>query len=208
MKPFLTIWSQPSNTIRYVMEHKNISYGVVIIALATLTVAPMTGTSFYFIDEFSIPVVLGSSLVLMFFGSLLAWLLQSVLSTWIGKWLGGKGSFKEMMSVIPLSIIPTIWMFPLTFLFMISMIFTMMNEGTPMATAFVLLVFAGPLINLIFFGLSIYSTVILSKAIGIVHQFSSWRGFGTLAIIFGIFCVIGFVVIFVFSALFYAILSY
>ena len=41
---------------------------------------------------------------------------------------------------------------------------------------------------------SIYGIVVLSKAIGLVHNFSAWRGFGVIMIFLGIIIVVAIIV--------------
>jgi hypothetical protein len=48
---------------------------------------------------------------------------------------------------------------------------------------------------LILMGVSIYGMVVLSKGIGIVHNFSAWRGFGVIMIFIGIIILIAIVVV-------------
>ena len=49
--------------------------------------------------------------------------------------------------------------------------------------------------TILLIGLSIFSTVIQSKGVGLVHNFSAWRGFGTIMIYAGIVFVLSFILI-------------
>lgn len=201
MNPFLSIWSQPKETVRYVLEYKTWSYSFFILFLSAASVGL---TSFADIDsmaDFPLVAIVPIAIITTFLGSIISLFISAGLYTWVGKWLKGRGNFSDMFQMIPVASIPFIWMMPINLLLLT--IFgrdLLVDTSDPsvlmssQAAVFLLLT------NLLTLGLGIYSTVILSKGIGIVHQFSSWRGFGVLMIIFGIVLVIfiPIIVIFVF----------
>jgi len=187
MNPFLSIWSRPTDTIRYVLDNKTLSYSFLLLALASIAMAPLSASQFLFIEDLPVAAVVFIAVFGLFAASLAGWCLNAALYTWVGKWLGGTGTFKRMLSVVPLGSLPVIWIMPFSLLFGLSLVVLRFTESAAAAPFALVAVLVGPFLIFIIMGLSVYGTVILSKAIGIVHQFSAWKGFGTIAIILGFF---------------------
>lgn len=186
MNPLLTIWTQPKRTIEYVLEHKTWSYSVFILALTSLSLGLTVFENSGFLLGLPLIAIVMIGIIFSFTGGVIGWFINAGLYTWVGKWLGGSGNFKDMATVTLLGSIPMIWIFPFNFLMLAiyGKDLFIDSSTTP---------FSGPVpfgvtlfSNLLMIGLGIFSTVIVSKSIGVVHQFSAWRGFGTIMIIVGI----------------------
>lgn len=189
MQPLISTWTQPKETIRYVLEYKTWSYSFFILLLVSISTGLISFAETDIMSDLSLPVIILLSILTSFIGTLISLFISSALYTWVGKWLGGKGNFKDMVQMSPIASIPFIWMMPINLLLVIifgkSLFVYMTNtaEADVFGTLSVVLLFT----NLLTFALGIFSTVILSKGIGIVHRFSSWRGFGTIMIVTGLF---------------------
>ncbi|PIC64566.1 hypothetical protein CSV79_06315 [Sporosarcina sp. P13] len=186
MNPLVSIWTQPKETIRYVLEYKTWTYSFLILFLSAISLGLTSFADTDILPDFSLVATVILAIISTFIGSIISLFIAAGLYTWVGKWLRGKGNFKDMFQMIPISSIPLIWMLPINLLLVVvfgKSLFMDTNEPTvwmSLPTTLLLLT------NLLTFGLGIFSLVILSKGIGIVHQFSSWRGFGVIVIIFGI----------------------
>lgn len=198
MNPLISVWTQPKATIRYVLEHKTWSYSFLILFLAAISVGLTSFADTEIMPDLSLPVIVLLSIVSTFIGSVISLFISSALYTWVGKWLGGTGNFKDMVQMSPVASIPLIWMLPINLFLVIVFGKNLFIDliDTSDVNAFGALSFVLLLTNLLTLALSVFSTVILSKGIGIVHRFSSWRGFGTIMIIFGFFLVLALIVIF------------
>ncbi|PIC85786.1 hypothetical protein CSV72_11920 [Sporosarcina sp. P20a] len=207
MNPLITIWTQPKQTIRYVLEYKTWSYSFFILFLVSVSVGMTSFAETDILPDLSLPVIILLSIVSSFIGTIISLFISSALYTWVGKWLGGKGNFKDMVQMSPIASIPMIWMMPINLLLVIifgkNLFVDMMNNAD--ADVFGTLSVVLMLTNLLTLGLGIFGTVILSKGIGIVHHFSSWRGFGTILIVTGLFLalMIPFIIFLVFVLLAY-----
>ncbi|PIC57423.1 hypothetical protein CSV80_09090 [Sporosarcina sp. P12(2017)] len=192
MKPLISIWTQPKQTIRYVLEYKTWSYSFFILFLTSVSVGMTSFAETDILPDLSLPVIILLSIVSSFIGTIISLFISSALYTWVGKWLGGKGNFKDMVQMLPIVSIPMIWMMPINLLLVIifgkNLFVDMMNNAD--ADVFGTLSTTLMITNFLTFSLGIFSTVILSKGIGIVHHFSSWRGFGTIMIVVGFFLVL------------------
>ncbi|WP_432352904.1 YIP1 family protein [Sporosarcina sp. A2] len=185
MNPFLSIWSRPTETIHYVLKQKKLSFSFILVILAALAIAPLTITQLLFIEEIPLIGILLIAFIGLFILSTIGWFVNSALYTWIGKWLGGTGSYKQMLTVVPLGSLTAIYLLPFSWLMMIALIILRSSESDATATLFIVLFAVSSILSFGLMGLSVYGTVILSKAIGIVHGFSAWKGFGTIAILMG-----------------------
>ncbi len=189
MNPIISIWTQPKATIRYVLEYKTWSYSFLILFLSAVSVGFTSFADTEIMPDLPLPVIILLSILSTFIGSIISLFISSALYTWVGKWLGGKGNFKDMVQMSPIASIPLIWMMPIN-LFLVLVfgknLFIDMME-TSDVDAFGALSAVLLLSNLLTLALGIFSTVILSKGIGIVHRISSWRGFATIMIVFGFF---------------------
>lgn len=193
MKPFLSIWTRPTETIQYVLDHKKLSYSYLILVMAALAIAPLTITQMLFIEEIPLLVILPIAFFGLFILTTAGWFLNSALYTWIGKWLGGTGTYKKMLAVVPLGSLTAIYILPFSWAMMFALIILRYVDSDAAATVFVILFALSPILFLGLMGLSVYGTVIMSKAIGIVHNFSAWKGFGTIGILMGIAFALSFV---------------
>lgn len=199
MNPFIAIWKEPKNTIQYLLDHKTVSYGVLLAVLSALSTAVFGFADTGLLASFSLPIILIFSILLAIMISLAGWGISSVVYTWIGKLLGGTGTIRNMSFAVAASFIPSIWLMPLGLIAVILYGETLFNEPTRnfgltnMSISFYILY------NLLLLAASIYAVVILSKGIGIVHNFSAWRGFGTVMI----FMAIGLIILTVFLVVFF-----
>ena len=190
MNPLLSIWSQPKNTVQYMLDNKQIGYLFFLVILSSFATGVMSFADKGFLVAFSLPVILLLITILSIIISLASWGITSVFYTWIGKMLGGTGTIRKMSYATATALIPSIWTMPIGITAVILYGKNLFMEPTSvfaitnMSTGFYLLH------NLVLIGISIFAIVILSKGIGLVHNFSTWRGFGTFMILFGIMMVI------------------
>ena len=200
MNPIISIWKQPKKTVQYMIDHKSMRYALVLVLLAAFSSGIMNLADTGFLESLSLPAILTISIVSVLLLSVPAWYINALIYTWIGKLLGGTGDWRKMCQVVAAGMIPAIWTMPVGIIAVIiygKALFATppgVFEITNMSIGFYLLH------TIILVGSGIFSTVILSKGIGLVHNFSAWRGFGTVMIFVGMLLVflffIGIVVVF------------
>lgn len=186
MNPLLSIWSEPKNTVQYMIDNKSISYLVFLAILSSFATGILAFADQGFLEGFSLPVILLIVTIISIVISIASWGLASVIYTWLGRLLGGTGSIRNTSYAVAAGFIPTIWTMPIGFIAVIiygEKLFMQPVDVfaiTNMSIGFFLIH------NLIIMGVSIYGIVVLSKGIGLVHNFSAWRGFGVTMIALGI----------------------
>lgn len=172
------------------LERKSVGYGFLIFLLGSISTGVLSTATTGLFNGLPMFVMVFLSVVTSYGGALLGWVIVSALYTWIGKWLGGTGKYSDMIHVTPASTIPMIWLAPMNILILAiygSRMFEVPTENFGITNLPLGIYF---LTNLISIGVGIYGTVISCKGIGLVHNFSAWRGFGVVAILLGIGIVI------------------
>lgn len=200
MNPFFSIWLSTRETVRYVLDHKELKYSLLLAAIAGIPSA-ISGASEWS-KHIHIALLLAAIIILGPILGLIGLAIGSAIYTWVGKWFGGVGTYKQMVQAMGVMVIPNIWFTPywiLSFILVRNDTFALNYwEISSRAVAWYVVSF------LITMTLSVWMIVIQSKGIGEVHQFSSWKGFATLiipAIVLGIifFVVIMIIVMFIFN---------
>ncbi|MFF2755509.1 YIP1 family protein [Psychrobacillus sp. NPDC058041] len=180
LNPFFSIWLSTRKTVRYVLDHKNLKYSLTLAAIAGISNGISVANEWSNKFDISLWLLLIGILVIGPLLGLIGLGFSTVIYTWVGRWLGGYGTYKEMAQTMGIVVIPSIWLTPywmLSFIFVRNNLLVMnpweFNSGS------IIWVLISTLISLTF---SIWMIIIQSKAIGEVHQFSSGRGFATLII--------------------------
>lgn len=186
MNPILSIWTQPKETLRYMIDQKSMRYALVLVLLAAFSSGIMNFSDSGFFESLSLPAILTISVGSVLLLSVPAWYINALIYTWVGKLLGGTGNWRQMCQVVAAGMIPTIWTMPIGIMAVIIYGKTLFDAPpgefgiTNMSIGFYLLH------TIILIGFGIFSTIIISKGIGLVHNFSAWRGFGVVMIFAGI----------------------
>ncbi|WP_313894461.1 YIP1 family protein [Psychrobacillus sp.] len=192
VNPFFSIWLSPKETVRYVLDHKELKYSLILSIIGGFAGIPSAISSIYSFNlDISFWWILLAAVVLAPIFALIGLGIGTVIYTWVGKWFGGVGVYKEVAQAIGIIMIPSIWLTPYWILTAV-MTYNMTTTFTLGAIVWSLL----SSLFMIFFG--IWMIVIQSKIFGEVHQFSSWRGFATLIIPSLIIGIIVFIFTFIF----------
>ncbi|MDI2587196.1 Yip1 family protein [Psychrobacillus sp. NEAU-3TGS] len=180
LNPFFSIWLSTRETIRYVLDYKDIRFSLMIVAIASIPNA--IGAIGEWETRFDIPLwqLLIGSLILGPIIGLIGLPIGAALYTFVGKWFGGSGKFKEMVQAVGVSMIPIIWMTPY---YIVDALITNKAKADTITWQLSAGAIGWSLLSfLIMTTFTIWMIVIQSKAIGEVHQFSSWKGFWTIII--------------------------
>lgn len=207
MNPIFSIWAHPTETLKYMRAKNSMGYSLLIFLLASISVGMVSMMNSGIFTGMPIVLIVLISIVISFVGAIIGWFISTALYTWVGKWLGGRGRFSDMLNVTPASSILQIWLSPMNLALLVLYGSTLFEApasefevtNIPLGVFF--------LVNLVNLAVGIYGIVITSKGIGLVHGFSAWRGFGAVAIITGILIVIGIILVLIFGAIIFAIVT-
>ncbi|MFD1032096.1 YIP1 family protein [Metaplanococcus flavidus] len=194
INPFLSVWTQPKETVRQFIKHNKLGYSMVLVSLAGIG-GVITGLqdSGWFLD-LSLAFWIFGILIVGIVSGFLNLGLNSLLYTLIGKLYGGHGKLRDMAIAVGPAMVPQIFVLPVLIIYIL--IYGERFFAAPADFSFTSIPLgASLLLTLLIAVASIWSIVITSKAIGVVHEFSSMRGFGVIMTIVGIFFIIALLVI-------------
>lgn len=194
LNPLLTIWTQPKETVRQLIEENKIGLSVLLVMIAGIGgVITALQDSGWFLDLSPILLIIGI-LITGLLSGLLNLGINTLLYTGIGKLYGGHGKLRDMAIAIGPMMIPQVFVVPVLILFALyyGERFFMVPEAFGITS---ISLGAYLFLTLLTATASIWSIVISSKAIGVVHGFSSWRGFGVLMTLLGIVILVTLIIV-------------
>lgn len=194
LNPLLTIWTQPKETIRQLIEENKIGLSVLLVMIGGIGgVITALQDSGWFLDLSPILLIIGI-LITGLLSGLLNLGISTLLYTGIGKLYGGHGKLRDMAIAIGPMMIPQVFVVPVLILFALyyGERFFMVPEAFGITS---ISLGAYLFLTLLTATASIWSIVISSKAIGVVHGFSSWRGFGVLMTLLGIVILVTLIIV-------------
>ncbi|PKH08903.1 YIP1 family protein [Planomicrobium sp. MB-3u-38] len=194
LNPLLTIWTQPKETVQQLIEVNKIGLSVLLVMIAGIGgVITALQDSGWFLDLSPILLIIGI-LITGLLSGLLNLGISTLLYTGIGKLYGGHGKLRDMAIAIGPMMIPQVFVVPVLVIFALyyGERFFMVPEAFGITS---ISLGAYLFLTLLTATASIWSIVISSKAIGVVHGFSSWRGFGVLMTLLGIVILVTLIIV-------------
>ena len=189
LNPFLTVWTQPKETVRQFIKNDKLGYSMVLVSIAGIggVITGLQDSGWF--QDLSLAFWIVGILIAGIISGFLNLGLNSLLYTWIGKLYGGHGKLRDMAIAIGPTMIPQIFTLPVLMIYLL--IYGERFFAAPADFSFTSIPLgAYLLLTLLIAATSIWSIVIVSKAIGVVHGFSSMRGFGVFMTIVGIFIIV------------------
>ena len=192
LNPWMAIWGTPRKAIRSAINYPNIQLVMQLVVVAGIINILDRAVGKNLGDKMPFLLVLLLALVGGAIAGFIGWWILAGLMTFIGKWFGGLGTYKEMkiavgISYIPMAISGILYIFDVLFLG------TSLFMDVEISVFQVLWLLFSSSIGLV---LSFWSLFILIKGIAEVHRFSSWKGLLTLFMPFIILMLFVLVIIF------------
>ena len=197
LHPFLGIWIRTREVISQAMKEKNQTTVRLLIYAFGIVMSLNLSLTAYSGDFNSIPYILIQALIRGILFGFVGWYGFSGLIYWIGKLFKGAGTFKEIKVAFAWAQVPMVFIlfiiWPLNYLVFGNELFTSNTAYLgwgQMALNFFVIVAE--------FIINVWYLVIVSKAIGVGHNVSGWKGFAiyiitALAFILVIFSVMTFI---------------
>ncbi|PPA70659.1 YIP1 family protein [Jeotgalibacillus proteolyticus] len=202
--PFLSVWTQPKQTIRDVLENKGSGFTIAMAGLAGIGGGLINLEGSGFGESLPLFMVFLVAALIGVIISIIGVYISAGLYTMVGKWFGGTGNFRRMMIAIGPSYIPQIVTAAAYLLvaIMYAEQFVQATDPTALGMEGITALPIGAYLITLFISavFGIWGVVIVCKAIGIVHGFSSWKGLGVIltvaALVFALVLVIGIIIVF------------
>jgi hypothetical protein len=176
VRPWLTIWTKPRETIRKIIDY-DLDYYVIPLAVTSGILQSLNNS----LSNERIDVIVG--LLLSFIagpiGGLIGLYIGGAIYSWTGGWFGGQASSDKVRPAIAWSSIPIIFLLLLFFPFNLLIRSGFLSDlPGPIGAAF------GLLVIVIFFGsaliFGLWRLYLLIQCLAEVHEFSSWRALATI----------------------------
>ncbi|WP_227394793.1 YIP1 family protein [Jeotgalibacillus aurantiacus] len=176
MNPFLSVWFKPKATTSYMIEQNKKKLSLIILMIAgiggLLNALQETGINSVVSPALiAIIVLIGGPII-----GLGGYYIGSWLYTVVGGWLDGSGTVQEMRKTFGLTGVTNLVLTVVVVIYV--MIYGELYFQRPgFMEISVLPEGSALLLGAISFILGIWNMIITSKMTGVVHRFSSWKGF-------------------------------
>ncbi|WP_129599823.1 Yip1 family protein [Anaerophilus nitritogenes] len=189
LNPWLSIWTKPRKTIRYIINNNPRQYVIVLSILNGIFGSLNNASSRNSGDDMSIFAIFAFSIIAGGLGGLISLYVSGALINWTGKWIGGIGSKENIRAAIawgcaPFVLSSILWI-PELILFGNEMFTSLTPNLDSSPTLSILLIIFG-VIEII---IAIWSFVVGLKCVGEVQGFSAWRALGN-CLLAGLFIII------------------
>ena len=191
MNPWISIWLQPRQTIRQIVDTNPKRFVLLLAIGAGIADVLMKTLPLAFQEKIHLPLVV-AALIGLVGGSLfgiLALYLFGWLYRWTGNWLGGQATAVETRAAIAWTQIPSVWLFGLWLMLLAASGGDLLKAAekqagmTPVAAIFSILFGLASIV------IGVWQFVIVCRGVAEVHRFSGWKGFGSVVITQSLFLV-------------------
>ncbi len=183
LSPWLSIWTRPRETIRYIVDSDPTGYVVILAMIAGLGQA-LDGLSGRDAGDYLSPaILLVLAVILGPIGGIISLYFDGFFLRWVGSWFGGQASSEQVRAAVAWSSVPRIfalllWIPELALL------------GEEMFKSTTFRIESSLVVALFFFGcvgleviLGIWSFVLRLQCLGEVHGFSAWKALASLLVV-------------------------
>lgn len=195
--PWLQMWIHPRKTISTIVKsNPKYRFG----ALSFVYGLPMMlhlSQSFSLAEKMSLTGIVILSLILATFVGMLAITISSALLYWTGKFIGGKASFLNVRAAVSWANVPNVVNILLWIILMAVFGLTLFFQIFPYSHFPAGQIYVLTAVYLTQIVLSIWSFIMLLKALGEVQGFSAWKALLNVVIPFAIILVAVWVLVFI-----------
>ena len=191
MNPWTLVWTAPRKAVRSAITNNKTQLAFILAMIFGITSFFDRAIGRNLGDTFPFLLVLVMTLVGGAIGGLLGWWILSGISFFIGKWLGGTGTYEEMKIAVGISYIPVALTGVLYVLDLLILRTSLFKDVEVSVFQALWLLFSAS-IGVVF---SFWSIFIVIKGVAEAHRFSSWKALLTLVLPFVILMVIALLLI-------------
>ena len=171
LNPFTDIWLRTRETVRFVIEQKSLRFIILLIALTGFA-SGLTGIMNERSADMAPWAVILQALVAGPLGSAFGYFLGAAILVFVGRLFKGTATYQEMFKALVTAQIPQIWLLPLLVIWVLASPETFLAERMDVAGSPIAIV-----MSIIMAVVSVWTFIIVCKAVGEAHRVSSWKGF-------------------------------
>lgn len=171
LNPFTDIWLRTRETVRFVIEQKSFKFIILLIVLtgfASGLIGMMNERSF----EMAPWAAILQALVTGPIGSAFGYFLGAAVLVLVGRLFKGTATYQDMFKALATAQIPQIWLLPLLIIWLLASPDTFLADRTDVEGSPIVAI-----MSIVMAVVSIWTFIIVCKAVGEAHQVSSWKGF-------------------------------
>ncbi|MGM0896686.1 MAG: Yip1 family protein [Bacillota bacterium] len=198
MNPFTDIWLRTRETVRFVIEHKSAKFIILLIVLTGFASGLIGFMNERSADMAPWAAVL-QALITGPIGSAFGYFLGAAVLTLVGRLFKGTATYQEMFKALVTAQIPQIWLLPLLIIWAFAAPATFFADRTDVEGNLLVVI-----MSIVMAVVSIWTFIIVCKAVGEAHRVSSWKGFFIVVIPGIIITVIVLIIVFVLFASFFS----
>ena len=188
LNPFLSVWLQPKQTARYMIDVKSTGYAIFILSISNI------GILLSSVAEIDFPVWLIALLCILLapISGLISTTISAFVSWIFGKLFKGTGKFSELFRALSLTSIPYIALIPFYLIWLYVAPESLLTVDYMGPTPWIF--WPATLATIV---VSIWSFVIAVGAVAEAHQISNWKAFFTVFIPSVIFIFLAIIIVFI-----------
>lgn len=171
LNPFTDIWLRTRETVRFVIERKSFKFIILLIVLtgfASGLIGMMNERS----SDMAPWAAILQALVTGPIGSAFGYFLGAAILVLVGRLFKGTATYQEMFKALVTAQIPQIWLLPLLIIWVLASPETFLADRTDVEGNPIVVV-----MSIVMAVVSIWTFIIVCKAVGEAHRVSSWKGF-------------------------------
>lgn len=198
VNPFTDIWLRTRETVRFVIEHKSAKFIILLIVLTGFASGLIGFMNTRSANMEPWAAVL-QALVTGPIGSAFGYFIGAAVLTLVGRLFQGTATYQEMFKALVTAQIPQIWLLPLLIIWAFAAPDTFFADRTDVEGNLVVVI-----MSIVMAVVSIWTFIIVCKAVGEAHRVSSWKGFFIVVIPGILITIFVLVIVFVIFASFFS----
>lgn len=171
VNPFTDIWLRTRETVRFVIDRKSVKYIILLIVLTGFA-SGLLGMMNTRSSDMAPWAAILQALITGPIGSAVGYFLGAAILTLVGRLFKGTATYQEMFKALPAAQIPQIWLLPLLIIWALASPETFFSDRADVA--------GNPIVaimSIVVAVVSVWTFIIVCKAVGEAHRVSSWKGF-------------------------------
>lgn len=198
VNPFTDIWLRTRETVRFVIERKSVKFIILLIVLTGFASGLIGFMNTRSANMEPWAAVL-QALITGPIGSAFGYFIGAAVLTLVGRLFQGTATYQEMFKALVTAQIPQIWLLPLLIIWAFAAPETFFADRTDVEGNPIVVV-----MSIVMAVVSIWTFIIVCKAVGEAHRVSSWKGFFIVVIPGILITIFVLVIVFVIFASFFS----
>ncbi|MFC4713682.1 Yip1 family protein [Planococcus dechangensis] len=197
VNPFTDIWLRTRETVRFVIERKSAKFIILLIVLTGFASGLIGFMNTRSANMEPWAAVL-QALITGPIGSAFGYFIGAAVLTLVGRLFQGTATYQEMFKALVTAQIPQIWLLPLLIIWAFAAPETFFADRTDVEGNLIVVI-----MSIVMAVVSVWTFIIVCKAVGEAHRVSSWKGFFIVVIPGILITIFVLVIVFVLFASFF-----